>query len=143
MDSLQQQIVDQVVIIVKEKLSWEASWHDRWHIYRVWKNAISIWSGEDCVDMFVVQLAALLHDIADYKFHDGDEYIGGKVAREILMWLEVEEWTIAHVQQIINTLSFKWGSNEPMTTIEWKVTQDADRLDALGAIWIARTFAYW
>jgi uncharacterized protein len=136
----QQQIIDQIMKIVKEKFLWEASWHDRWHIYRVWKNAISIWSGEDWADMFVVQIASLLHDIADHKFHSWDELIGGKVAREILESMQVEENIIIHVQHIIDTMSFsKWLE---MDSLEWKIVQDADRLDAIGANWIARTFAY-
>lgn len=143
MNLIQQQIIDQVTLIVKERFLWESSWHDWWHIYRVRKNAINIWSGEEWVDIFVVQLAALLHDIADYKFHWWDECIGWKVAREILMWLWVEEDVVMQVQNIIDTMSFKWGSGVPMTTVEWQVVQDADRLDAIGAIWIARTFAYW
>lgn len=127
---------------VQKTLSGEGSGHDWWHVYRVWKNAIHI-GKETNVDMFVVELAALLHDIADYKFHGGNEQAGAKAARAFLESLAVNETVIAHVCQIIETASFK-GANvsSTMQTEEGKVVQDADRLDAIGAIGIARTFAY-
>jgi len=98
---------------------------------------------EEGADLFIVQLAALLHDVADAKFHDGDEEIGACTAAVWLRTLEVDEPTIAHVAEIIRDLSFKGaGVPTPMPTREGMVVQDADRLDALGAIGTARAFAY-
>jgi uncharacterized protein len=95
------------------------------------------------VDMYVVELAALLHDIADFKFHDGDDTIGSKVSSDWLRSLGVEERIVSHVAQIVKELSFKGADvPTPMSTREGAVVQDADRLDAIGAIGIARTFAY-
>src|SRR3989339_1633286 len=138
----QSEIIEKTKEYVQNKLSGESSGHDWWHIYRVWKNALNIGQHEN-VDLFVVQLAALLHDIADWKFNDGDLDIGPKIAREWLESLEVEEEIIAHVTQIIKEASFKGaGEIKRMPTLEGEVVQDADRLDAIGAIGIARTFAY-
>jgi len=120
----------------------EGSGHDWWHVYRVWKNAIHI-GKQESVDIFVVELAALLHDVADWKFHDGNDEIGPQVAKEWLESLGVPEDTVSHVCQIIKDISFKGaGVVTAMKTTEGMVVQDADRLDALGAIGIARTFAY-
>ncbi len=117
--------------------------HDWWHTYRVRKMAIKIAREEKNVDLFVVQLAALLHDIADWKFHDGDLSLGPKLAREWLEKLEVEESVISHVCEIIENISFKGARvRSRMKTREGMVVQDADRLDGIGAIGIARTFAY-
>ena len=120
----------------------EGSGHDWWHVYRVWKNAIHI-GKQESVDLFVVELAALLHDVADWKFHDGNDEIGPQVAKEWLESLAVSVDTVSHVCQIIKDISFKGaGVVTAMKTTEGMVVQDADRLDALGAIGIARTFAY-
>jgi uncharacterized protein len=98
--------------------------------------------GETC-DETVVKLGALLHDIADSKFHDGDETVGPRVAREFLEKEGVSEDIIIHVIQIINNISFKGGNNEKhFSSIELDIVQDADRLDAIGAIGIARAFNY-
>jgi uncharacterized protein len=127
---------------VREHLTGEASGHDWWHVHRVWRTAVEIGS-EEGADLFVVQLAALLHDIADAKFHDGDEEIGPRTAVHWLRSLDVDEPTITHMSQIIRDMSFKGaGVPTPMPTREGMVVQDADRLDALGAIGIARAFAY-
>jgi uncharacterized protein len=116
--------------------------HDWWHVYRVWQTARRI-ASEENADAFVVELAALLHDIADWKFHDGDETVGPRVAGEILATHGVGTDVIAHVQEIIATISFKGaGVATPMRTIEGACVQDADRLDAIGAVGIARCFAY-
>jgi len=137
-----EEIIQKTVDYVKDKLSGEGSGHDWWHVYRVWKNAQHI-SKSEKVDLFVVQLSALLHDIADWKFHDGDEMAGARVSREWLVGLNVGTEIIDHVCDIIATSSFKGaGVKSEMKTIEGKVLQDADRLDAIGAIGIARTFAY-
>ena len=116
--------------------------HDWWHIYRVWTNAKQIASAETC-DILTVELAALLHDIADSKLHGGDEEIGPKTAGDFLQSINVDEATIEHVQQIIRNISFKSGFDKPgFQSIELQIVQDADRLDAIGAIGIARTFSY-
>lgn len=127
---------------IRQKLSGEGSGHDWWHIHRVRNTALKL-GKEENADLFVVELAALLHDIADHKFHGGDEEIGPATARKWLEELDAEESIIKHVCEIIRDVSFKGADVEtPMKTIEGKVVQDADRLDALGAIGIARAFAY-
>ncbi len=127
---------------VRGALEGEPSGHDWWHVYRVWKGALAIAEGE-AVDRFVVELAALLHDLSDRKLNGGDVTLGPKVAREWLVAQGVDEETVAHVGEIIADLSFKGaGVPTPMRTAEGMVVQDADRLDAIGAVGIARTFAY-
>lgn len=127
---------------VKELLSGEGSGHDWWHILRVWNNAKHIAAHEQ-VDVFVVELAALLHDIGDHKFHNGDATVGPRMAREWLESHQVKEKVISHVCDIIRDLSYKGaGTSSEMPTLEGQVVQDADRLDAIGAIGIARAFAY-
>jgi len=137
-----EEIIQRTAVYVRETLSGDGSGHDWWHVYRVWKTAIMI-GKEEKSDLFAVELAALLHDIADWKFNDGDEEAGPKAARAWLEKLDVEEAVITHVCRIIASISFKGaGVKTPMNTIEGKVVQDADRLDAIGAIGIARAFAY-
>jgi uncharacterized protein len=127
---------------VHQKLEGEGSGHDWWHIHRVRNIALKLGKKEQA-DLFIVELAALLHDIADHKFHGGDEEIGPATARNWLESLKIEESVIEHVCEIIRDISFKGAEVEThMKTIEGKVVQDADRLDALGAIGIARAFAY-
>lgn len=127
---------------VREKLEGEGTGHDWWHIHRVRNTALSL-AKEEKADLFIVELGALLHDIADHKFHDGDETVGPKVALEWLKSLAVPEDAIHQVCAIIKEVSFKGAKVEtPMSTIEGEVVQDADRLDAIGAIGIARAFAY-
>jgi len=136
------QIIEKTRVFVKNRLLGEGSGHDWWHVYRVWKSAVHIGEMEKA-DMFVVQLAALLHDIADWKFHNGDETVGPKVAGEWLEKLQVDEDIISHVCGIIKNVSFKGeGVKSAPKTQEGKVVQDADRLDAMGAIGITRAFAY-
>lgn len=135
-------VVARTQAFVREQLGGEASGHDWWHVHRVWRTAVEIGS-EEGADLYVVQLTALLHDIADAKFHDGDEEIGPRTAADWLRSLDVDEQTFAHVAEIIRDMSFKGaGVQTPMQTREGMVVQDADRLDALGAIGIARAFAY-
>ena len=137
-----EQIIAQTAEHIRLKLEGEGSGHDWWHVYRVWKNAIHIGKQEKA-DLFVIELAALLHDIADWKFHNGNEDIGPQLAREWLETLSVEESVIAHVCRIIRAISFKGaGVKNTMDSPEGLIVQDADRLDAMGAIGIARTFAY-
>ncbi|MFM6975918.1 MAG: HD domain-containing protein [Sphingobacteriaceae bacterium] len=135
-------LIDKTVVFVKETLKEAEGGHDWWHIYRVWKSARQLAKTEE-VDLVVVELGALLHDIADSKFHNGDEEIGPRKAREFLTSLSVEEPIIEHVAQIIAHISFKGGKEaQAFKSPELDVIQDADRLDALGAIGIARTFSY-
>ena len=127
---------------VRALMQGESSGHDWWHVYRVWRNAAHI-AAHEKVDLFVVELAALLHDIADWKFHDGDVTAGPHAAHVWLDTLTVDDAVSAHVCDIIGTMSFKGaGVASAMRTREGMVVQDADRLDAIGAIGIARTFAY-
>ncbi len=136
------QIIEKTVEFVKTVLADAEGGHDWWHIYRVWKSAKQIAHSQE-VDLFVVELGALLHDIADSKFHNGDETVGPRIAREFLESLNVDEETIIHVENIIANISFKGGNSaQKFRSDELDVIQDADRLDALGAIGIARTFNY-
>ncbi len=138
----QEIVIEKTINYVKEVLANAEGGHDWWHIYRVWKLAKQIAKTED-VDHFVVELGALLHDIADAKFHQGDETIGPRKARTFLSSLEVEEEVIAHVEKIIANISFKGGKHpQKFKSPELDVIQDADRLDAIGAIGVARTFNY-
>lgn len=138
-----QTTVNKTVDFVKQALTEAEGGHDWWHIYRVWKNAQHIGKEEGNVDMLVVELGALLHDIADSKFHDGDEEIGPKTARDFLNSIEQPEEVIEHVENIVRHISFKGAlEGQKWTSPELSVVQDADRLDAVGAIGIARTFNY-
>lgn len=135
-------IIEITTQFVRTTLSNAEGGHDWWHIHRVHTNAKRIAQTETC-DMLVVELAALLHDIADSKFHNGDEEIGPTTAGAFLKSIQVDEQTIAHVQQIIRHISFKSGFDKPaFHSIELDIVQDADRLDAIGAIGIARAFSY-
>ena len=138
----QSQIIDKTILFVKGVLANAEGGHDWWHIYRVWKSAKQIAQSEE-VNLFVVELGALLHDIADSKFHDGDETVGPRLAREFLVSLQVDESVVMHIESIITNISFGGGNQEQkFKSAELDVIQDADRLDALGAIGIARTFNY-
>lgn len=135
-------LINKTILFVKEKLTNAEGGHDWFHIQRVYKNALLIAQGETC-DETVVKLGALLHDIADSKFYNGDETVGPKIAREFLENERVSEAIITHVIQIIDNISFKGGNNEKtFSSIELDIVQDADRLDAIGAIGIARAFNY-
>lgn len=135
-------VIEKTINFVKKKLEHAESGHNWFHMERVYNNALLIAKEETC-DLEVVELAALLHDIADSKFHDGDETVGPKVAREFLTSENVSEETINHVVAIIENISFKGGNFEKQfTSKELEIVQDADRLDAIGAVGIARTFNY-
>lgn len=135
-------ILSRTIQFVKQTLEHAEGGHDWFHIERVYRNSVKIAENEDC-NLLVVQLAALLHDIADSKFHNGDETIGPKVAREFLEQENVDIKTIEEVIAIIENISFKGGNFEKKySSIELDIVQDADRLDAIGAIGIARTFNY-
>lgn len=141
-DILKKEILQKTEAHVRQLLEGEGSGHDWWHIHRVRNTALQLAKNEHA-DLYIVELAALLHDIADHKFHDGDETIGPKVAGEWLLNVGADEATIHHIQQIIKDISFKGaGVVTPMQSLEGKVVQDADRLDAIGAIGIGRAFAY-
>ena len=136
-------IILNTIDFVKKELKDAEGGHDWFHIERVYKNALNIGRHES-VDLEVVQLGALLHDIADSKFHDGDETIGPKKAREFLFQQNVSSEVIEHVVKIIANMSFSKSldKNIIFTSPELEVVQDADRLDAVGAIGIARAFNY-
>lgn len=134
--------ITRTIIFVKEQLENAEGGHDWFHIERVYKNSMLI-ARDEKVDIFVVQLGALLHDIADSKFHDGDETVGPNLARTFLFSLNIDSKVIEHVINIIENISFKGGNEaQKFKSLELDVVQDADRLDALGAIGIARTFNY-
>jgi uncharacterized protein len=134
------EIIHQAEQFVRNELSHDSSGHDWWHIERVRRTAVSIALQEDA-DPFVCELAALLHDIADEKIA-GSEEAGLRKVREWLAIQQVDSADSEHILEIIATMSFKGGKGIPMRTLEGEVVQDADRLDALGAVGIGRTFAY-
>ena len=137
-----QQIISNTEAFVKSTLENAEGGHDWFHILRVWNNAKLI-SKHENVNIFIVELGALLHDIADSKFHNGDETIGPKIARKFLESQFVEESVIIHIEKIISNISYKGGNFEQkFTSPELEVVQDADRLDAIGAVGIARCFNY-
>ena len=140
---LESTLVNDTIRFVKKQLDTAEGGHDWFHIERVYKLALRIAEKEADVDILVVQLAALLHDIADSKFHDGDETIGPRLAREFLSKQQLPTEQLEQVIAIIENISFK-GGNQAQTYFskELAVVQDADRLDAIGAIGIARTFNY-
>lgn len=136
------EIINNTIVFVKQKLENAEAGHDWFHIERVYKNALLISKNENC-DTTIVELGALLHDIADSKFHEGDETVGPKTARTFLESQKVNQDIINHVIQIIENISFKGGNFEKkFNSIELEIVQDADRLDAIGAIGVARTFNY-
>jgi len=140
----QESILENTIKFVKNELQNAEGGHDWFHIERVYKNAILI-SKEESVDIFLVSLAALLHDIADAKFHKGDETVGPKKASDFLEQQKVALKTREHVVNIIKHISFKNSLDKnatKFTSKELEVVQDADRLDAIGAIGIARCFNY-
>ena len=136
-------LIDITRSFVKFTLKDAEGGHDWFHTERVYKNALLIAKNEN-VDLLVVSLATLLHDIADSKFHNGDETVGPKLARQFLFEHNVDSQIIEHVVNIIENMSFKntFESSKVFQSIELQVVQDADRLDAIGAIGIARTFNY-
>lgn len=141
------EIIEQTIAFVKRTLQDAEGGHDWFHIQRVFNTALFI-AKEENADLMVIGLGALLHDIADAKFHNGDETIGPGIAKTFLESLQVDENTISHVVKIIEHVSFKSSlrSNQknilPFNSKELQIIQDADRLDALGAIGIARAFNY-
>ena len=138
----QLKIIEATIDYVQQELTFAEGGHDWWHIYRVWKNASKI-ATEEGADEFIVQIAALLHDIADSKFYGGDENIGPNKATTFLKTMNLDSTSIAHIEAIIRNMSFKnTFEDSSFNSIELDVVRDADRLDAIGAIGIARTFNY-
>jgi len=137
-----EKIVKQTIEMLKEKFQNEFSGHDIWHIFRVRNNALEIHAHEGG-DKFIIEMAALLHDIADAKFNNGDINIGSEKALEWLNAFEIEDEVKAHIADIVKNVSFKGKAEKNNSlSLEAQIVQDADRLDALGAIGIARVFAY-
>ena len=135
-------LISTTIAFVKQQLTGAEGGHDWFHIERVYRNSLLLAQTETC-DETVVKLGALLHDIADSKFHNGDETIGPKTARAFLESQNVDEEIIVHVLNIIENISFKGGNFEKkFHSKELDIVQDADRLDAIGAIGIARAFNY-
>ena len=135
-------VINKTVDFVKACLEGEGTGHDWEHIKRVWQLARKVGKKEKA-DLFIVELAALLHDIADWKFHDGDLTAGAKKSREFLSQFDLPKETIDKVCYIVEHVSFKGANTQHAElSLEGQVVQDADRLDALGAIGIARAFAY-
>jgi uncharacterized protein len=139
-----EKIIAATIAFVKKELENAEGGHDWFHVARVYKNALLI-AKDEKVAIFVVSLAALLHDIADSKFYNGDETIGPKKANEFLTSQNVSKEIRKHVVNIIQHISFKNSfdtASKKFTSKELEVVQDADRLDAIGAIGIARCFNY-
>ena len=135
-------VIKNIMSIVREKLEGEGSGHDWWHIVRVYNNAIDIAHKEGNADLFEIKLIALLHDVADHKFGYTDED-RRKTITSILENEDVDRGVIENVVYACNNMSYKSGTNtHKLETIESRIVQDADRLDAIGAIGIARTFAF-
>ncbi len=138
-----QEIIEHTVNYLQQEFANESTGHDWYHIERVWKLSQKIAKKEGNNDLFIVEMGALLHDIADHKFHGGDDSIGPKVAQEYLSQFSLENNEEEKIVAIVKEISFKGaGVPTPMSSNEGKIVQDADRLDAIGAIGIARTFAY-
>ncbi len=139
---MENKLIEKTILFVQEQLKEAEGGHDWFHIERVYKNTLLIAKDEEC-DSLVCQLAALLHDIADSKFHNGDETVGPRTAKLFLEKNQVPEKIITHVVKIIENISFKGGNFEKQfSSKELEIVQDADRLDAIGAIGIARCFNY-
>ena len=137
-----QELISRTIAFVKKELANAEGGNDWFHIERVYKNSLLI-SKTEAVDLLVTSLGALLHDIADSKFHHGDETVGPKKARQFLEAENVSEEIILHVINIIENISYKGGNRvQKFNSKELAVVQDADRLDAIGAIGIARAFNY-
>jgi len=138
-----EEIIKKTKDFVRNKLYGEGTGHDWWHSFRVWQLAKRIGKREKA-DFFVVEIASLLHDIADWKFQDDyDDSIGVTITKEWLEGFSVKPETVSHICKIIKGVSFKGaGVKDEVESIEAKVVQDADRLEAMGAIGIARCFAY-
>ena len=134
-------LIQNTIIFVKQKLEGAEAGHDWFHIERVWKLSKKI-AEKEGGNLEIIELSALLHDIADPKFHNGDETLAIKISREFLETENVSEDIIEQVLSIIKKISFKNRGEVSEKSLELKIVQDADRLDAIGAIGIARTFNF-
>lgn len=141
-DNTTQEIIEKTAQFVRRQLEHAEGGHDWNHIERVRKVALHIAKAEQKGDLLVIELAALLHDIADAKFHNGDETIGPKMAGEFLQSVNLPEDLTGHVINIIEHISFRKRFAGGFDSIELRIVQDADRLDAIGALGIARAFSY-
>jgi uncharacterized protein len=142
MKKSEQEIIQKTAEFVKQELASAEKGHDWFHIERVWKLTKKIGKKEKC-NLFIAELGILLHDIADYKFHNGDTTVGPRKAKEFLEANSVDANVINEVIKIIENISFKGAlAEKDSISKEFEVAQDADRLDAMGAIGIARAFHY-
>lgn len=142
MNKRQRAIINKTAKYAEITLGKESTGHDWLHVQRVWLNAKMLGKSSEA-DMFIVELAALLHDIADWKFHGGDASVGSMKVEKWLRKLKVDAKDISHITSIIEKASFKGAKvKNQVNTLEGQIVQDADRLDAIGAIGVARTFAY-
>jgi uncharacterized protein len=136
-------IIEHTVAFVKQVLADAEGGHNWYHIERVWKLARYLREKEGEGDLLTIELAALLHDISDAKFNGGDEEKGSRMAHDFLLGNQVEAELAGHIETIIQHVSFKGGfPQDQINSIEFQIVQDADRLDAMGAIGIARAFNY-
>lgn len=136
-------LVSKTVAYLKANSNPGDSGHDWWHLYRVWQLAKAISAHEEKIDLEIVELAALLHDVPDYKFHDGDKHKGEAHVISVMQELGYSQDLIAKLLPIITNISYLGaGVPDTQTTLEGKIVQDADRLDAIGAIGVARCFAW-
>jgi uncharacterized protein len=136
-------LVNRVVSVVRKAMTGEGSGHDWWHVWRVWRLAERLARSEPRADRTVVALGALLHDLGDWKFHGGDEEAAPREAGRLLSRLGARRDVIDRVQAVCREVSYKGaGVADRPTSLEARIVQDADRLDAIGAIGVARTFAY-
>jgi uncharacterized protein len=138
--TFQQRILANAANFAQEKLSADSSGHDWWHVDRVARTACKIAQVEKA-DVFICELAALLHDVADEKLNESEQ-AGQAIVMQWLQQQQVSAVILQHVMEIISSLSFKGGNRPPMRTLEGQIVQDADRLDAIGAMGISRVFAY-
>lgn len=136
-------LITETAEYIKQKLLGEGSGHDWWHVFRVWQLAKTIADDEPAADMLVTELGALLHDIADWKFTGGDFEAGPRAARQWLESKSADSHLISQIEDIVRNISFKGAEVEShLNSLEAKIVSDADKLDAIGAIGIARAFAY-
>lgn len=136
-------LVDRVSRSVRRAMEGDGTGHDWWHVWRVWQTADRLAKSEPRADRVVVSLGALLHDLGDWKFHGGDEDAASREAARVLRRFRAGKSTITRVGQICREISFKGAQvADRLSSLEARIVQDADRLDAIGAVGIARTFAY-
>jgi uncharacterized protein len=135
--------VEKTARYIEDKFADDSTGHDWWHMYRVWQLSKHIAKQEKDVNLEVIELAALLHDIADFKFHGGSFEAGPKAARKWMESISVDERSISQVEDIVRNISFKGADvKNNLKTKEGQIVHDADKLDAIGAIGLARVFAY-